>query len=398
MESINRIRSKLQLVHHPILPLVHVAAETVKDAGLTLAPMGGTIALHDRNEARRKRECGSKRFRDRNVRVQLMSDFLERSGVDWRGAVSERCTASRETLSSVVRAEEALESVGQEQDLDVGEALAETIVDQGLQQVVGASEALAESIIVDQGSERAGSSEINPDENEAAEAEVMEAAENYITNAVEETTLPPLPELPSAHPEIVASRQNNESRTTTTSTSSQPLKKRKITTTTETKSTSKKVKDAELLLPPPTKGSQYTKPEAVQVAQSYPRDSNARGNAMQAMINMGYVPSSKRTIQRLVKLAEEGKPVPNTPWGGSNGGAPPILGNEDIDAIVKRVKEKDARIHGKSDVVEMLVHAARAKALQRGEDPETAKTEFSGGVVHNYMTIFKSKLPARYWA
>jgi hypothetical protein len=120
---------------------------------------------------------------------------------------------------------------------------------------------------------------------------------------------------------------------------------------------------------------------------------------MQAMIDMGYVPNSKRTIQRLVKLAEdEGKPVPDTPWASSNGGAPAILGNSDIDAIVARVIEKNARISGKDDIVEMLVHAAKAKMKQRGEDPGAAKTQFSNGVIHNYWVIFKSKLPQRYFA
>jgi hypothetical protein len=123
-----------------------------------------------------------------------------------------------------------------------------------------------------------------------------------------------------------------------------------------------------------------------------------RGSAVSAMIHRGYVPGCKRTLQRLVKLAEDGLPVPDTRWTSSNGGQPPILDNEDIDAIVARIMEKNIKVNGKADVVEMLVHAAKAKMIQKGEDPSTSKAGFSNGAVQNYMTIFKSKLPAEYWA
>jgi hypothetical protein len=123
---------------------------------------------------------------------------------------------------------------------------------------------------------------------------------------------------------------------------------------------------ANVPIPPPANGHQYTKQEAVSVAAAYPKDSKDRGSAIQTMIDKGYVPTSKRTIQRLLKLAGEGNQVPHTPWSSSNGGSPPILNNEDIDAICARVIEKNARIHGKEDIMEMLVHSAKKQDETEG--------------------------------
>ena len=59
LESIKRIRSMLQTtVKKPILPLMHIASESLREAGLTLAPMMSTTVLHERNEAERKKRLG----------------------------------------------------------------------------------------------------------------------------------------------------------------------------------------------------------------------------------------------------------------------------------------------------------------------------------------------------
>ncbi|KAL3775302.1 hypothetical protein ACHAWO_001296 [Cyclotella atomus] len=440
-DVISRIRSKLRLIHHPVLPMVYIAVETIQDAALTLAPVGSTLQLHERNEARRKSEAvcsysgGGSKKKD-GCRMQLMGDFLERSSLDWVQAVGERCVGSRLALG--VQQEEGEgdceEMIMGAADLKVpalppiqlgGNELG--VIEAGYAAGLGTNLSACESNRTHKKRSRGKrfQDESNDERTNTIRSKASKDAGDDDPGSEQdfgtETTVD-VDALVSGLKKVDASESNLEKgksaascqKTNDTSPSmpsSQPLKKRKLaavsrqskSTALPKKKTKKqratKARAKEFPLPPPAKGSQYTKPEAVSIARAYPKDTNARGSAMQAMIDKGYVPSSKRTIQRLIKLTEdEGKPVPDTPWGSSNGGAPPILGNSDIDAIVARIIHKNARIHGKSDIVEMLVHAARAKMKQRGEDPEGAKTRFSSGVIHNYWVIFKSKLPERYWA
>lgn len=328
LDSIKCIRSKIQMVHHPIVPLLYIASESLREAGLTLAPMGATNVLHQRNESKRKKELklGTRTSRNKSARLQLINDFVNRSDVDWREGL-------------------------------------------GRTQKVASKNFPARS---NDGSVSALDSE---------QDETMDGSSFHSATTTSEAVVP---------------RKRNESAESTI----QKQKKRKLSTPSKVSKlktvTTQAV--ANVSIPPPANGHQYTKPEAVSVAAAYPKDSKNRGSAIQTMIDKGYVPASKRTIQRLLKLADEGNQVPHTPWSSSNGGSPPILNNEDIDAICARVIEKNARIHGKEDIMEMLVHSAKNKMKQKGLDPSLAKTEFSAAVVHNYMTMFKSKLPAYYWA
>ena len=346
LESIERIRSILQTtVNKPILPLMHIASESLREAGLTLAPMMSTTVLHERNEAERKKRLGGKC--NKNLKMQMIEDFVQR-----RESLRQKCTGYDTKLPAAA---------------------------------IGGSFAAASAIV----------SRKIPDNSSE-----METGNNCNSTTTDNSNLSDTDEVISKKTKAT---NNNQSSTRQQkkikSLIQEELHKSSQQSTFNNKAHKSCLSEGlDINIPPPVRGLHYTKPEAVSVARSYPSNSINRGVALKVMIEKGYVPASKRTIQRLIKLAEEGKPVPNTAWISSNGGAPPILNNDDIDAIVKRIIEKNARVHGKEDIVEMLVHASKAKMKQKGEDPDLAKATFSTGVVHNYMTIFKSKLPAAYWA
>ena len=350
LESIVRIRSKLQnTVNKPILPLMHIASESLREAGLTLAPMMSTTVLHERNEAERKRSLGGNH--NKNLKMRMIEDFVQK-----RGSLPEKCTGYDTKLPAA-----AIES---------SFAAAPAII--SMKTPNNSSE---------MGTEGAGSPKSSGTKVNCISTNTVSTNLSKKTRAInnKQSSTQPQKKIKSLMPK--------EPHT---------LERQSIPNNKAHKSSLHE--GLGISIPPPVRGPYYTKPEAVSVARSYPSNSINRGAALKAMIEKGYVPASKRTVQRLIKLAEEGKPVPNTQWISSNGGAPPILNNDDIDAIVKRIIEKNARVYGKEDIVEMLVHASKAKMKQKGEDPNLAKAAFSTGVVHNYMTIFKSKLPSSYWA
>jgi len=155
-----------------------------------------------------------------------------------------------------------------------------------------------------------------------------------------------------------------------------------------------KVVDFEV--PPPREGSIYKKSEAVEIARRYPKGSALRRTCIEAMLHRGYVPNSLKSVYRLLQRYEKGLPIIDNAWGRT--GCPPLLSDDEVDAIIERLKQGVGRIYCQADVEQILVNAVREKMAKQGRDPEGVTIRFSRTSVRNYCTMFKSKLSSVYWA
>jgi hypothetical protein len=157
----------------------------------------------------------------------------------------------------------------------------------------------------------------------------------------------------------------------------------------------KQVKPPPILnLPLPQNGTMYTKIEAVAVLSQYPKSSRERGQAFKAVVELGYVPQSKTALYTLMKRAEEGRhPIANDlEW--NEVGRPKQLDDSEVDAIVSRI-ENEGHVYGTQDVRNVLVEAARRKAILRGGDPDAAAGKVTKTTVSNYATLIASRVYER---
>jgi hypothetical protein len=70
-----------------------------------------------------------------------------------------------------------------------------------------------------------------------------------------------------------------------------------------------------ITLPPPQVGTTYTKSEAARIVCQYAKGSHERPAACELMIQLGYVPSSYKSVTRLVQQYEKGEvPILDTEW------------------------------------------------------------------------------------
>jgi hypothetical protein len=79
LESIQRIRSKIQTINHPIVSLIHFASGSLHEAGSTLAPPRASDV--------------SQRDVLKNERLQLRNDFVHNSAFDLREGIDEKKVA-----------------------------------------------------------------------------------------------------------------------------------------------------------------------------------------------------------------------------------------------------------------------------------------------------------------
>lgn len=74
------------------------------------------------------------------------------------------------------------------------------------------------------------------------------------------------------------------------------------------------------------------------------------------------------------------------------------MSNEEVDAIVKRIKEEgNGRVYSRSDFEQILVDAVREKLVRVGGDPDDAKTKCKKSTLDTYVGLFKSKLNSCFW-
>jgi len=86
----------------------------------------------------------------------------------------------------------------------------------------------------------------------------------------------------------------------------------------------------------------------------------------------------------------------DTDW--VEGGRGPLLNNEEIDAIVERLKEEGSgRVYSRSDFEQILLEAVREKIVKAGGDLDDAKTSCSKSTLDTYIGLFKSKLNSCFW-
>ena len=79
----------------------------------------------------------------------------------------------------------------------------------------------------------------------------------------------------------------------------------------------------ELPIPADTTTLQYTKLEAALILSGTKKGSNTRGNMMTKMICLGYVPTTKRSLQRLLQRMAKGEVIgDDESWGGDAGNTP----------------------------------------------------------------------------
>eukprot|EP00970_Alexandrium_tamarense_P001116 scaffold114_cov200-Alexandrium_tamarense.AAC.86 len=79
----------LQHIQQTIIPLLYISADTLRNAGMTLAPMPGTKPLHKRQEANRRRELNlgvgadaRRRRLEKRTTLQMIEAFVAKSEVD----------------------------------------------------------------------------------------------------------------------------------------------------------------------------------------------------------------------------------------------------------------------------------------------------------------------------
>jgi hypothetical protein len=152
-----------------------------------------------------------------------------------------------------------------------------------------------------------------------------------------------------------------------------------------------------ITLPLPQVGSTYTKSEAARIVCQYAKGSHERPAACELMIQLGYVPSSYKSVTRLVQQYEKGEvPILDTEWTSVNG-RPPLLTNEDVTSIIDSMKANVGKVYSKAEFECILRDAIRAKIINVGGDPDTTLANIATHTIKNYYTLFRSKLDETYW-
>ena len=152
-----------------------------------------------------------------------------------------------------------------------------------------------------------------------------------------------------------------------------------------------------ITLPLPHSGSTYTKTEAARIVCQYAKGSCERQAVCELMIKLGYVPSSYKSITRLVQQYEKGEvPILDTEWTSING-RPPLLTNEDVTSIIDSMKANVGKVYSKAEFECIIRDGIRAKIVNIGGDPDATLANIATHTIKNYYTLFRSKLDGTYW-
>eukprot|EP00581_Thalassiosira_minuscula_P005106 CAMPEP_0183748012 /NCGR_PEP_ID=MMETSP0737-20130205/67554_1 /TAXON_ID=385413 /ORGANISM="Thalassiosira miniscula, Strain CCMP1093" /LENGTH=623 /DNA_ID=CAMNT_0025983729 /DNA_START=89 /DNA_END=1960 /DNA_ORIENTATION=+ len=482
-------RAAIRSIRETLVPMLHIGSRFLWDTGTSFAPYGGTLNLHQRNEAKRKKDIVDKSS-EKSQALQLVEDFVKQSTVEIPQHLNWPRTT--DTLGQSTNNTEGQCTIPAEGDIETvalpkpqngtaytrSEALmAAKMYKKGRQRGVairamvasGFAPASTKTIyrmlqadeggqpIVDEHWNKPGRprkdleddlegsparittmDKPNSDswvevrvtrkrkkpEDDAgrpvlpvlvAEESIPRPAAKPIAKSACKRTLHPMTKKPSSKRSSKSSSKPSSKASSKKATpSTEPKNKESVpdhikTFPPSSKASSKKAtpstepKNKESVpdhiktfpLPKPLEGNHYKKSECVAIAKEYPKGSQIRRHAIKAMLYRNFVPSSMKTIYRLIQRDEKGLPIVDTEW--ANRGSPPLLTVKEVDDIIERLKQEDGRIYGKADVEQLLINAAREKLWKQGDNPDLAKIKFSKTSVRNYCTMFKSKLSSAYW-
>ena len=124
------------------------------------------------------------------------------------------------------------------------------------------------------------------------------------------------------------------------------------------------------VIPAPANGSIYTKPEAVRILAGTKKNTKERSSMMKKMIRSGWAPTHIRTLQRLMKIHEEGGLVLDDSWSGNGhqgGGRKRALENDDIDRLVSRQRLGEKL--GTDSIKNAIVEARENLVRRSGSEP-----------------------------
>ena len=418
----------IENIRGSILPLLHVTSVTLRDTGAGLAPFGGLRALHDRNEATRKRAVLDKTS-DKSSALQMIDNYLQRSTVE----IPSHITEPSPRPEAVVEKDTVPVEAGEE-------AKTIRLVRPQNGTVYTRSEALRVVKMYRKGSNETGAAvramiakgwaptsaktiyrmcqadeEGQPilDEgwrgNGRPSAAKMEEAQHRFVSA--RPLAEPSPE-DFVDVTIATKKKGRKRKVAATDDLLQPNPsegnsvgevesvKQPASKPPAKKKAPKKTEEFDdnvrnFQLPAPEDGGKvYKKSEAVRIAKQYQKGSPERRWALKAMLYRGYVPNSMKTLYRLIERDEKGLEIVDNPWG--RPGCPALLTNDDVDAIVDRIRAGNVRLSGNEDVERAIVEFVREKRTRQGQDPHEPVV-FTVSTLRNYATLFRSKLPSVYW-
>ncbi|KAL9180601.1 hypothetical protein ACHAXT_011054 [Thalassiosira profunda] len=421
-EAIKNIRGS-------ILPLLHVTSVTLRDTGAGLAPFGGLRALHDRNEATRKRAVLDKTS-DKSSALQMIDNYLQRSTVEIPShitepsprpeAVVEKDTvpveAGEETKTirlvrpqngTVYTRSEALRVVkmyrkgSNERGAAVRAMIAKGWAPTSAKTIYRMCQADEEGLpILDEGwrgNGRPSAAKMEEAQHRFVSARPLgePSTEDYVDVTIATKKKGRKRKVAAADDLLQPNTSEGNSVGEVESVkqpASKPPAKKKAPKKKEEEFYDDSVRN--FPLPAPEDGKAYKKSKAVRIAKQYQKGPPERRWALKAMLFRGYVPNSMKTLYRLIERDEKGLEIVDNPWG--RPGCPALLTNDDVDAIVDRIRAGNVKLSGIEDVERAIVEFVREKRTRQGQDPHEPVV-FTVSTLRNYATLFRSKLPSVYW-
>ncbi|KAL7497702.1 hypothetical protein ACHAWT_005801 [Skeletonema menzelii] len=256
-------------IEQSIIPLLKICSNAMKDAGKYFAPFSGTVNIHNRNDAERKRKLMLEE--EERVQFEVVRQDEEEGvvgimggGIKKKNKKNNRVVKKKKTKKKRPALLMIDEFVERNQVIVSTDRTVDHLDDTANMTTVAAAAATTT-------------------ENSEQQPEQMGEL--------------PSPEQYSPPP---TTRKRKAPSTTTTKKSNNNNNK---TTTIES-----------IIILRPQNGSTYTKSEAIAICKRYRKNSRERGLAIRAMIHKKFVLASRKTLYRLLQQDEEGKVLLENGW------------------------------------------------------------------------------------
>lgn len=294
-------------IEQSIIPLLKICSTAMKDAGKYFAPFSGTVNIHSRNDAEKKRRL----VKEEDERVQrLVNEEIGAGGVVGGGggkAKKKKVRRKRKKRPALLMIDEFVER---------SKVIVET----------------TNGAAVDQGD---------------TTTTMKTAAAAAATTGNDDQ------------------QQQQQSEQVTESPSQTSTRKRKTQSSNTTKSNNSSKTESIIILRPQN-NTVYTKSEAIAICKHYRKNSRERGLAIRAMVQQKFVLASRKTLYRLLQQDEEGRVLLENGWLGCGR---PMKQQIDLDGEVVDVGTGGVSNNGSGNGSQLLVNSSLTfEELDRGEE------------------------------
>ena len=353
----NSRKLAIDTIMQSIVPLLHVAAQTLHGAGIVLSPFPGVLQLHIRNE-KRKREVVDKSLNKRPA-LQMIDHFVENSDVEIppikeismpdAPPATHVSSATKTKLSPVdlpppkngvtYTKSEALETV--KMFSIRGNDRASALKAMSDKRFIPCSITYMHTLL--QMDEKC---KPITDENWSSYLfPPVEMNDNHAIAGTKQTSRKRAKKNNADQNEEIISEANKSKSQPESNPAQDPAK-----------SVSRDL--SYVCLPQPKNGNMYSKSEAITIINSYKEKPKERGKAVQAMIQRKLVPQGKASMYRLIHKIEQGVPISDK-W--TTKGRPRICSTEGSlspnpprpPTNIKLPKPKKGKIYSKTEAIKL---------------------------------------------